>query len=368
MKRFLILIVIFGAVYSLKAQQTCTQRLNQAEDDYEAGRLLRIPEQINSCLEIGGFTEEEEIRARKLLTLVYIFTDKEGLAEGALVQLLKADPEHILDPRTDPAELFFLYKQFRVDPIFRLAVRGGLNSSSPQVIREFSTNDNPKFYNGKTTVGEKEYEVDGTNYAAISGMGIGFWGELLIERHLFKGIEAAVGPQFRITKYHVEDPGDNLAIVSIWTNQQVYLRAPLLVRYTFNYQRRDKRILPYLFAGASGDYLLAARYLEAKREKGSPYVMPESDGDLKASEQVNLFNYSYFGGVGAKVRLATHFLTIEARFDSNRMNYINGENRLSNPAATIDAGIAEDDLSLNAISISIGYTCSIYSPRKILSR
>ena len=42
--------------------QTCTQRLNESEDDYEAGRLIGIPAKLKDCLAIkDGFTNEEAI-------------------------------------------------------------------------------------------------------------------------------------------------------------------------------------------------------------------------------------------------------------------------------------------------------------------
>ncbi len=85
----------------------------------------------NDCL-----SKEEKIRARKLLTKVYIFLDEEAKAEIAMVGLLKADPEHNLDQQLDPKELFFLMDHFRTDPIFRIAIKVGVNSS---IVNSFGT-------------------------------------------------------------------------------------------------------------------------------------------------------------------------------------------------------------------------------------
>ena len=40
---------------------------------------MGIPERIQGCLTNEGFSKEEEIRALKLLTLVYIFTDNDAM-------------------------------------------------------------------------------------------------------------------------------------------------------------------------------------------------------------------------------------------------------------------------------------------------
>jgi hypothetical protein len=48
------------------------------------------------------------------------------------------------------------------------------------------------------------------------------------------------------------------------------------------------------------------------------------------------------------------------------VNYTNADNRWSgNQFVTYDLGFVEDDLALDAVSFSIGYTYSIYSPKKL---
>lgn len=361
------LIFVCGLILSIHVlAQTCTQKLNQAEDDYEAGRLLGIPNHISDCLESGQFSKEESIRAKKLLTLVYIFSDQESRAETALVSLLREDPEHRLNPQVDPTEIFYLYNQFKTAPIFRVSFRGGVNSSSPQVMQAYgtpNTNLYPNFYNGKTSDGKSSYQVnDTTEISGISGLGVGFFGEILIEKYIKNGFELGFGPQIRFSSYNVDSYLNQPDLNTSTTNSQVYLRAPLMGKYTLWYDDRDREWLPYFFAGASLDYLLSAQYTEGSRRGGTAYTVTSSD--LIESGQVNRWNYSFFGGIGTKIRVQTHFITIEARYDNSRMNYINGGNRWNNLESTFDLGYVESDLKLNFFSFSVGYTRSIYKPKK----
>ena len=96
--------------------QTWTQKLLIAERDYDAGRLVNIVDNISGGFEksLGekGYTSEEKIRALKLITKVYIFIDNEPKSDEYMIKLLRADKEHNLDPKVDPAELYDLYRKF----------------------------------------------------------------------------------------------------------------------------------------------------------------------------------------------------------------------------------------------------------------
>lgn len=333
--------------------QSCSQKLTQAEREYEAGRLANIPRLIEGCLSSAkgqGFTKEERIRAYKLLTLVHIFTDNEPAADRSLVSLLRSDPEHQLDERVDPAELSYLYSQFQTAPIFRLAGRAGTNTSLPNVIQEFTA--------ANESLENKKYNSSSRKF--------GFFAELAYERHWKYGIEGVAGLQYRLSSYVVDNqfttPSvNNTVFESSVTNSQSYLRLPLLVRYTYNYSKRGG-VKPYVFIGGSADYLLSARYTEATRLGGTQFSLSEN---LDLGDQVNDFNFSFTGGVGIKLPYQTHFLTIEARYDKSFVNYIRSENRYANQTVLFDIGHVEDNLTLDFVTFSIGWIQSIYNPKRL---
>lgn len=350
--------------------------MSSAERDYEEGRLANIPERMEGGFLLtskeGGFSKEETIRALKLITKVYIFLDDEPNAEDFLVRLLKADKEHKLDPRVDPAEIYFLYNQFRSKPIFRIAIRTGVNKSYPQVLQSFSPSNTlrvQKLYNG---VGEPP----GTATKAGT-IGMGYWGELVAERYLRWGIEVGTGIGLRNSSYDIDnyvgetriDNGDagfsvEPTLVTYISNQQLNLRTPLFARYNFRYGQEFGPI-PYITVGGTYDYLLNAEYTEASRRGGTSFTL-NSNNNLKDLELVNLHNMSGYVAIGTKLRVQTHFLTLELRYDRSFFNYINEDNRWNgNQFLTYDLGFVEDDLALDMLSFSIGYTYSVYSPKKL---
>lgn len=364
MKKIFLLVFVAGFSYISHAQTAaCTRQLNRAEEAFDQGRLLDVIEILNK--ETGtardcfvNFSKEEKIRAEKLLTKVYIFTDNVTQAENALVDLLKEDKEHQL-AKNDPSELHFLYSQFRTEPIFRIGGRVSVNKSLPVVLQSHNT----------FQVGDKKYNQAGAN----GGLGIGFSFEALVERHIKNGIEVAAGPQLRITAYDVE--GNLIAeegqLFYNVTNRSTMLRIPVLGRYTFKYNEENSEgirlsKLPYVFGGVSFDFMLDARYVNTDRTGGTAFTLNENNS-LTDFDQVATTNVSLFFGGGIKFRTGrakVDFLTFELRFDNSLFNYINPDNRYVNNDLNFAVTHVEDDLALNTISISVGYTRSFYNPKK----
>lgn len=361
MKKFLLIYsfsVLTHITFAQLASQ-CTRALESAEAAFEQGRLLFIldrseNEQFYECLDGGSFTVDEEIRARKLLVKAYLFTDNEAQAEDKLVDLLVVDKEHQLTPE-DPAELHFLYSKFITEPIFRVAIKGGVNYLVPTILEEWNT-----------------LQAKGKDYYSSSvGVVVGANVELTIEKHLKKGLEVGSGVQYRVATYGVEGELIETRLGYTLKNTSTMIRMPLLFRYNYNYSALDGegnriRVVPYVFLGGAFDLTLTAEYVDANRTGGTAFALQENTS-LTDLNQVAKQNISLIGGVGAKLRIGraqVDFLTFELRYDNALFNYINPDTRYLNKDLSEDIAHVEDDLTLNTVSISVGFTKSFYNPRK----
>lgn len=339
----------------------CARALEQAEAFFEQGRLLFILERTDGnevktfykCLEGGSFTIDERIRARKLLVKAHLFTDNEEEAEKQLEALLNVDKEHQLTAE-DPAELHFLYSKFKTEPILRVAAKFGFHVPNVKVLQSHNTAQVAKDY--------KSGDVSTP---------LGLSAEVTVERHIAKGIEVGTGVQLRVLSYGMEGKivGSELTYDAI--NQSTMVRFPLLVRYNYNYSaiKDDQRVklVPYVYVGASFDQVLSADYIDTNRQGGTAFTLPQGDNILTTNGQVNRQNISLMAGVGAKYRIGrakVNFITIEARYDNSLFNHIDSDTRFVNQDQLFNIGHVEDDLTINAVSVSIGYTHSFYLPRK----
>lgn len=365
MKKHLIAISLSLCVYYGLAQSStqCSRALSQAELAFEQGRLSDIINTYNSstsgftrCLQNGVLSVDEEIRAYKLLTKAYLFQDDESKAEEIFIKLLKVDKEHQLSPE-DPAELYLLKEKFKTDPILRLAFKFGFNKTFISPIQSFNTFQNgQKFYNEKG---------DG-------GLGIGQSFELMAERHIKKGIEVGLGAQIRFAMYEVDGQMIPERLIYLAKNRSTMLRIPLLVRYNYGYSVKTedglrKKLIPYAFLGVSYDLTLNAKYIDTSRTGGTAFTLTDINGSLTDFDQVSTSNVSIFGGLGFKYRVGralVDFFTVELRYDNSLFNYINPENRWDNDDVRFGIGHVEDDLTINTLTFSLGYTRSFYLPRK----
>lgn len=84
------------------AQGRCTQELNDAEQKYNTGRFDEAIESITKCLNKSGITEDEKMRAYRLLGLAYIAKDYLEDAKTAVQKLLDMVPNYQSDPVQDP--------------------------------------------------------------------------------------------------------------------------------------------------------------------------------------------------------------------------------------------------------------------------
>lgn len=347
-------ILLLWSSQGLMAQQrelNCTQKLNQAEDMFDAGSLSGIPELLNGkrvkCFNKGGFSKEEKIRAYRLLALVHLFNDNGPEAEDAVINLLIADPEHPLSP-DDPIELKYLFDKYRSEPIFRIGAKVGVNQTYIRSIGEFGS------YSNVDEV-SKEFKA-----------GIGFQAELTFEYTIIENLEVLGGLGWSQSKYDVGYnsitsladiyPTSTDFVVSL-TETQNQFKVPVMVRYGYPIGN----LIPYVTVGLSVDYLLNSSIVGSRAGTATRQLTNLSLLDNQMRKE---WNWSYFAGAGVKLKSKTNFLLFEIRYNMAGANTVRTKYRYNNEKLLFDMAHVDDDKILNNLNVSIGYILSIYKPKK----
>lgn len=98
---------VMGTYNKIIAQtkDQCTEQLNQAESNYQAGKWTEAIDLIDQCLKKPNVSETEKGRAYRILGLVYIAIQLEKEANEAVKNLLIMVPNYKIDPDRDPPSL-----------------------------------------------------------------------------------------------------------------------------------------------------------------------------------------------------------------------------------------------------------------------
>lgn len=337
---------VFSAITDASAQTTeCTQKLANAQARFDIGNLPGIPEDLKGCIDSKSFSPEQSIQAHKLITLVYLYQDDQESADIWMAKLLAVDPEHKLDPSADPNEIILLKEKFLYKPIFRVSL---------------SISGNQSTYRELTKFGPGNLEFD----KVTASPGIGLGGSALLEREVYPGVDVGTGISFLSRSFSIEK--ELVYAINKMTVEEAesWLELPLFLKYTY-YGDGDNKWNPYVLAGGSLGYILSGKLGSPERSNEGASVTVGSV-DLVALEQRNKFNYSAMIGLGAKIRLKTHFFFLEAKYVYGLSNLVNDDNRFAGSLETLYLlGYVDSNFSLNGLMATFGYQRSIYNPRKI---
>jgi len=348
------LIILFVLLLPIivQGQTPCSQKLDEAQRNFEEGHFYGIPALIKDCID-RGFTKEQKIQAYKLLTITYLYIDDPFGAESSYLELLKLDPEHKVDPSIDPVEIIYLNEKFTTTPFFTLQVlKAGVNASNVTVINNYGAdNTSNSLQKYKTGLGFTfGVGVDG-NFNKFLSLGL----EASFERRSYKYSNTFFGEDQQGYK-------ENLTGLSI----------PLFLRFTYP----TKKWHPYIYAGYALKLNLLSSFVDLSFDnitgQSSQLVqIPNQNGGIYR----NKLTTALIGGIGVKYRINYEYLSFDIRMNAGLLNYqkVNSRYKLNNedPGKLTDPnslsnplGIVLDDIRVNDLTFSIGYVKPLYKPRK----
>lgn len=386
--------ILFGAITLLLLSQTasaqtldektCIDRLEEAKKSYAAGQLEEVREKIENCLAERPllYSTEKMVEGYKLLTESNLFRNDIDEGTGSFENLLRFDPLFEADT-TDPNnsyDLIYLSRTYRRKPIVSIYGNLGTNYSRAQVLQNYATD------NIATTSSE--------NYNKFT---VGFNGAIGVEVPIWRDFTLAVEGNFAMRSYSFFD---SMYVTNGSANQlqqnmlystfqfredQYWVDIPVMLRYE-HYLKKVKNIIPYIYIGATPNFLLSASLQNIRRNTtretfgGGGIVGGERsitvaglglnknyDEEIDRENRLPLrtmINVSAVAGLGAKFRLGRNFLVVEARYNRFLLNNVNRENRYNIRELVYEYAYVDNDFRMDNFSLSIGFEKSFYKPRK----
>lgn len=335
----LLLILICGATATY-AQTACALTLRTARTTYDEGRLQEIPALLDACIK-SGFTRQESVEAYKLLVLSYIYLEEPARANDAMLSLLETDPYFEVNASADAAEFIALYHTFRTWPVYRVGAKAGVNATMPNVTSYVDAVEGAK-----------------VSYTPVANFMSGLVFEIPVAEKLTLNPEL----YFQVRSFDYDSdltlPG-NLENLSEGKEVQTGVALPVSLQYSV----ARTRLNPYVSLGLSADYLLKARVTMSRLRVNANSIQERTFDVTDSRKRVNL---NAIASAGIKTRLGSGFVVAEMRL-SYGLSPVN-ETRSAftiDDYLLFDNGYADNTISLNTLSLSVGYIYNVFNPRKL---
>lgn len=343
--RVLIITIFFLVINTLSysvvnAQESCTQKLEKAEELYEIGQIDKVAPLLNECLQ-SGFSRAEKVRAYRLITLCHLYYNENKKASEAMGNLLKVKPEYKIT-EFDPIEFSSLHETFRTRPLFILGVKAGAGAMNIYDITNFNDLNS--------------LESEGVYYPGLS-YSAGLSGETPVIDELSFVYEIF----YHQSGYKYEDLILDYASIE-FEEQLSSIDIPILAQW--NILKKD--FAPYINAGVSLNLLIAADGTFVRRDRiGEIYRDPVTI-DLDLLNSRNTFNYGFTTGAGFRWKnfLGRGYLTFDIRYTRYFENLVDKQNRANYPEMVYSYFTTDNPLKIESFQVMIGYKMPIYFARQ----
>jgi hypothetical protein len=319
----------------------CSEKLQQAQQLFESGQIEQIPSLLDSCIKLG-FNKNQKIQAYRLLIQTYLFDSNLSMADSIMLKLLNQNPDYKI-VQTDPVEFAELYNAFKVKYNWAIGITIGTN------ISEVMVNETYSLFNANKL--NSTFSPDGT----------GFEAGIYVNKYLKNNLWISVAANYCALKYmSYEINSYNTEHVTFKENSQ-WLSIPV----TYNQSFLSAKIKPFIQLGGEFNYLSSVNcdIQRVSFTNNTPTTIINGSS-INLDGYRNKLNLSVLGGIGAVLNTKAGLFQVIAGFKYFLLPYINGNERYANNNLIYYYQHIDDNLKINNIYFSLGYSHLFYKIRK----
>lgn len=331
----MIIQVLVLAAFSVSAQtqeNECLNSLYQANKYYTDGHFQEAMDLVAPCINEGNYSGKELFAALRLLSICHLENSNQQEAHRYAVLLLKAHPEYIKYPLSDPVEFTKLLSEYDVQPLFEVGVQFGLNQYRVQVMEAFSPTETTAEFTGK------------------GGFGAG----VVFRYSLNDRMQLGVDPWFGTMRYQVDL--DNVA-----GSERNYSEILSAIEVPISFTYRRPFFGQMIFANCGVQALnITSSYASVESTNTSvesPSVVQSSTNQTDFRNR--LIPGAHFG-LGIEFPLGKGIFSVSAIGRSYFTNIVDSDKRYENAQFITRSGYLDSDIKLQ----SIGLVTSLRLPIK----
>ncbi|MCB9252661.1 MAG: PorT family protein [Flavobacteriales bacterium] len=308
--------------------QNCTEKIETARIQYESGKMDSTIHLLSECIR----SADPEIRfgALRITSLVYLALNDEKKARNLVVEMLRIHPDYSPGVLNNSLEFIRLVNSITVIPKFSLGSNFaiGTNYSLPAIETQYSIlNDHTKKYSGKPNLN-------------ISFSGVYHFTENF-------GLSAEIS--FLQKNFETDYSTKDLELIS--EEKLSYGNLILALKIVPNLKRK---LIPFIQIGAYAGRLLNARakFSYKNYETGEIFSLENVNSIQRRSK----FDNGLAASAGLTKRFKKGQLVLNCMYLHSFTNITRADTRFDYPDLRRDYFYLDDDLRLNTLMFSLGYS------------
>lgn len=327
-KRFFLIPLFCFMLFPAFAQTDCNNYLDRASLMYREGKFVEAITTLKGCAPADA-NEVNKWKVSRLLCQCYLGLNDMAAAKASAEDMLDKNPLYKPSLIEDSKEFVNLIKSVSVVPRFSLSLSfaAGLNISFPKVINSYTISDYTKKYmNGK---------------AQQIGIFAGY--------NINKRLGFSAGVHYIVNNYSLEYSLLNWNIK--YSESLNYIQTHLFARYQLK-AKGDFKV--FVQAGGWSGFLIQSKYSISRADSTA---IPESE--LLRIDATSIRNNKIFGvlgGLGISYKLGEGHVFAEMNYQNSFSKINDSEKRIDNQNLIYKYYFIDDDLRINNLTFSIGYT------------
>jgi len=322
------IILLFSTYVYAQTEKDGSVVLSEARKLYEDGEPDNIHQMLKPYLK-KGLSSKEKKEAYKLIILSYLFDDLKQEATKVLKEYMDRYPEFDT-AHNDPNDLKYLYrlKGFDSKIVFSFGAVGGINSSKPNVIESFNTNDQIE------SIKLVNAEIQPVYGIQINGR---------IVDHLDFRMDALYNTG-KFSFEQVVDADD----ITFYNETYNHITIPFWIVPYYSYKKH--RV--YLKLGGGINYTLNSK---AQAKRGS---ISDSFDDI-GDKRIAMTSF-VGGGLGVSFKIPRGFISVDGSYLNGLNSIVDADQRDFEDILAIEYDYVDDDFKLNNMIFTVSYVFQFY--------
>ena len=361
-KTKVLILLFFWSTLTYGQIDSCLERLSQASQLYEKGKLSQVIQTLGTCPYDRGQSRVTRRNALNLMAETYVFMDSTRLAQRALLELLQIDPFYKV--KEEIPEMRYLRQQVINYPGVEISGFFGVYLFSKPYFKSTEVFPGANLANRKYSFkgADGDFDID-WGYQAGAEIGLALHRHSRFDLHVGANI-SRYSFRYLMELENVINPAAESGRADLFVAEKhLWLRVPLYLSYSLVPREEivNRYLIPYIKFGGSFDHLVrGTAKLPALNLKYANIADPYTASSQRIDSYRNSNTISALLGAGLKLHLRRGFFLLDAQYTQTLQNL---RKEKVERLVIEDYRYVDNDFTLGNLSLRLGVGVFLFNAK-----